>query len=278
MGVDPGESRTVGTVETVIGAGTSTGQRRKRGGPSAALLIAGAVLGLGVPSAVLAVSGSLESRPVSLAARGGIGSFTPASVDPRLARAINLGVLSRSPLFRFTPAGTNLRPDRSVTIAVRVDQDTARVISLRPTIASLTPGAAQIALRIAPTAYSLGVSRGYQGFAPSVTPPVEGKRPKLVQIDMPDLKSFRPADEAKGAPSRFGARIALDEREKVGRSPRTLEALGEQTLDVAGSYRLGRNLNVTAGVRYSQDRDRVVPLTDGKQDSQAVYVGTQFRF
>ena len=254
------------------------GQKRKRGGPSAALLLAGAVLALGVPSAVLAVTGSLDSRQVSLAARGGIGSFTPASVDPRLARAINLGVLSRSPMFRFTPAGTNLRPDRSVTVAVRVDQDAARAISIRPAIATLTPGAAQVALRIAPTAYNLGVARGYQGFAPNLAVPTEGKRSKLLQIDMPDLKSFRPATEARTTPSRFGARIALDEREKVGRSPRTLEALGEQTLDVGGSYRLGRNLNVTAGVRYSQDRDRIVPLTDGKQDSQAVYLGTQFRF
>ena len=265
-------------IETVTVTGISTGQKRKARGPSAALLIAGAVFGLGVPSAVLAVSGSLESRPVSLAARGGIGSFTPASVDPRLARAINLGVLSRSPMFRFTPAGTNLRPNRSVTVAVRVDQDAARIISIRPAIATLTPGAAQIALRIAPTAYNLGVSRGYQGFAPSTALAVEGKRPVLAHIDMPDLKSFRRGGEVKDAPSRFGARIALDEREKVGRSPRTLEALGEQTLDVAGSYRLGRNLNVTAGVRYSQDRDRIVPLTDGKQDSQAVYLGTQFRF
>ncbi len=262
----------------MFGVGNSTEQKRKRGGPPAAMLLAGAVLALGVPSAVLAVSGSLDSRPVSLAARGGIGSFTPASVDPRLARTINLGVLSRSPMFRFTPAGTNLRPDRSVTVAVRVDPDAVRAISIRPSIASLTPGAAQIALRIAPMAYNLGVARGYQGFAPSIAIPVEGKRPKLAQIDMPDLKSFRPAGEAKEAPARFGARVVLDEHEKIGRSPRTLETLGEQTLDVGGSYRLGRNLNVTAGVRYSQDRDRVVPLTDGKQDSQAVYLGTQFRF
>jgi len=35
---------------------------------------------------------------------------------------------------------------------------------------------------------------------------------------------------------------------------------------------------VTAGVRYSQERDRLGPLTDGTQDSQAVYLGTQFRF
>jgi hypothetical protein len=31
-------------------------------------------------------------------------------------------------------------------------------------------------------------------------------------------------------------------------------------------------------VRYSQERERLTPLTDGKQDSQAVYVGTQFSF
>jgi hypothetical protein len=32
-----------------------------------------------------------------------------------------------------------------------------------------------------------------------------------------------------------------------------------------------------AGIRYSSERDRLRPLTDGKQDSQA-YVGTQFHF
>jgi hypothetical protein len=70
----------------------------------------------------------------------------------------------------------------------------------------------------------------------------------------------------------------MDNREKAGRAPRTLEGAGTPTVDLGGSYRLGKNLNVTAGVRYSQERDRLVPLTDGKQDGQAVYVGTQFRF
>ena len=49
-------------------------------------------------------------------------------------------------------------------------------------------------------------------------------------------------------------------------------------MDLGGSYRLTRNFDVTAGVRYSSERDRLRPLTDGKQDSQAVYVGTKFRF
>ena len=52
----------------------------------------------------------------------------------------------------------------------------------------------------------------------------------------------------------------------------------EDVVDLGGAYSLTRNFDVTAGVRYSQERDRLRPLTDGKKDSQAVYVGTQFRF
>ena len=53
----------------------------------------------------------------------------------------------------------------------------------------------------------------------------------------------------------------------------------DQTVDLEGSYRLTRNLDVTAGVRYSQDRSRLTTLVEpAKQDSQAVYIGTQFRF
>ena len=49
--------------------------------------------------------------------------------------------------------------------------------------------------------------------------------------------------------------------------------------DVGESYRLTRNLDVSAGVRYSQQHDRLTTINDrGQQDSQAVYVGTQFRF
>ena len=70
----------------------------------------------------------------------------------------------------------------------------------------------------------------------------------------------------------------LGEHERPGRAPRTLESVGEQSVDLGGSYRLTRNIDVTAGVRYSQDRDRIVPPAEAKADNQAVYVGTQFRF
>jgi len=78
--------------------------------------------------------------------------------------------------------------------------------------------------------------------------------------------------------SRLAPRIELDTRERAGRAPRTFEGQGDYQVDLGGSYRLTRNLDVTAGVRYSPERDRLLPLTDGKKDSQAVYVGTQFRF
>jgi len=95
---------------------------------------------------------------------------------------------------------------------------------------------------------------------------------------MPDLAAFKPSAGVKDKPSRFAARIALEEEQTAGRSPRTAESISDQSVDVGGSYRVTRNLDVTAGVRYSQDRDRLAPITNGKQDSQAVYVGTQFRF
>ena len=52
----------------------------------------------------------------------------------------------------------------------------------------------------------------------------------------------------------------------------------QDRVDVGGSYRVTEHLDVTAGVRYAEDRERLLPLTDGKQDGQAVYVGTQIRF
>ena len=49
-------------------------------------------------------------------------------------------------------------------------------------------------------------------------------------------------------------------------------------VDVAGSYRLTRNLDLTAGVRYKSEEQRLPQLVDDRRDSQSVYVGTAFRF
>ena len=70
----------------------------------------------------------------------------------------------------------------------------------------------------------------------------------------------------------------LEDRTIAGRSPNTLDSIGSQTVGLGGSFRLSPNMNVTAGVRYSQERERLDPLTNAVQDSQAVYVGTQIKF
>ena len=246
--------------------------KRKRSGSAAAMLLCGAVSALALPSAVLAFSSRFDLDSQGGASAAGASGFIPAEVDPRLARSITVRALSKGRSFRFTPAAVPNGMDRSVvTVAVRLNEGSAQSLALRRASAgdNVSAGAA---LPIAPTAYSLGAARGYRSFAQSAAPALPVR-----QLDAPDLASYRPKPGVASTPSRFAPAIALDEREKTGRSPRTFEQ-SDQQVDVGGSYRVTRNLNVTAGVRYSSDRDRLRPLTDGRQDSQAVYVGTQFRF
>ena len=246
--------------------------KRKRSGTTAAMLLCGAVSVLALPSAVLAFATRFDLGSQPAATSTGNSGFIPAEVDPRLARSITVRALSKGRSFRFTPAAVPNGMDRSVvTVAVRLNGSNSPSLSLRKPGAGDT-GTAGAALGIAPTAYSLGAARGYRSFAQNAAP----AKP-IRQLDAPDLASYRPKPGIASDPSRFAPRIALDEREKTGRSPRTFEQ-ADQQVDLGGSYRVTRNLNVTAGVRYSSDRDRLRPLTDGRQDSQAVYVGTQFRF
>ena len=240
--------------------------------------VAGVALVVGVPSAGLAVGllddGAFASG--SLANVGSFASFTPASADPELARMIE----SRSGttrMMRFTPAGAISAEDRSVTVVVRVDGEAAQAISVRNAIGMVRGEApAEASNSITATRYNLGLARGYRSFAaaaPALSQP-------LSSAAIPDLAEFEPAPGVREEPSRFAARIALEEgRTAAPAAPQTLDATGDQRIDVAGSYRLTRNLDVRAGVRYEQDRNRLSPVPDlEQQDSQAVYIGTQFRF
>lgn len=232
------------------------------------MLLAAAGLAFGAPTAGLAyVALTGDARPAD---NSHIEIFTPASVDPGLAmRVAQRGFDSK---VRFTPARSTARPDRTVTVAVRVDGDAARAITVRSAIDNV--GASTGLSGLAPTRYNLGIARGYKSFARPIAMP-EG----VHDIAMPDLASFTPSEgTAASKPSRFQPRIALEANSKTGRAPNTLETLGSQSVDVGGAYRVTRNLDLTAGVRLSQERDRLTPLTDAEQDSQAVYVGTQFRF
>lgn len=244
-----------------------------KNGMPAGLWLAGAVSLLALPSAVLAFASNFEPRTASSPA-GSLQAIDSSATPPRLARAIPIRSLAKGPLYPFTPAGTPNRPDRSVTVAVRVDSGAPQMISVRGIRVADVSDAQP--LRIAPTAFNLGVSRGYNNFAQNLVPAPDARK-----LDLPDLGKYSIVSGAQSAgnPARLSPHIVVDEKQAAGRAPRTFAGDGGDQVDVGGSYRVTRNLNVTAGVRYSQqDRERLHPLTDGKQDNQAVYVGTQFRF
>jgi hypothetical protein len=251
-------------------ARTIAGRTEGSASRAALLLVAGALL-IGAPTAVLAVPDSAPALPRAAE----IAPFTPANVDPALARRVAAKIAARGQTMRFTPAGTALDGDRTVTVAIRVTADQARAVSVRSALAAARgdAGTGPSITTLAKSRYNLGISRGYETFAKPVAPAIDLKR-----IEMPDLASFRPREGVKETPGRLQPRLALEAESRAGRSERTLEAAGGQAVDLGAGYRLSKNFNVTAGVRLSQERDRLAPLTDAVRDDQAVYVGTQFRF
>lgn len=235
------------------------------------LAVCGA-LAFALPSAGFALVGKSARLASSSSDATGFNIFTPASVDPELAARIADKARERG--IRFTPAGaTPVAGERTVTVAVRVDSDPARAISVRKAIEAV-PGRGIGLGGIEASRFQLGAARGYRSFARPIELPTEVRR-----MALPDLAQFKPsAPQAAEKPARLQPRIELEDREIAGRSPNTLDSIGRQTVDVGGSFRLSPNLNVMAGVRYSQERERLDPLTNALKDSQAVYVGTQIKF
>ncbi|MEK7343742.1 MAG: hypothetical protein AABZ73_07955, partial [Pseudomonadota bacterium] len=82
-----------------------------------------------------------------------------------------------------------------------------------------------------------------------------------------------------GKKDRFSTKVLLETRREPVASVKNPSADKDYSLDLASSYSLTRNLNVTAGVRYNNSvAGRLAPMTDERQDSQAVYLGTVFKF
>lgn len=193
--------------------------------------------------------------------RAGMGIFTPAAADPKLA-----AVLSRSGLpetgFRFTPSASRNGNNRAVMVAVRANSTRNAAVerSAAPTV------------NVAPIAYNLGVSVGWKRFA------VSGDVTRVDLVTQPggrettDLGISYSGKKASGRVSAIADRPLTNTPALIGDKP-------SYSIDVGGSYSLTRNLDVTAGVRYKSERERIDPnLTDNRRDSQAVYVGTAFRF
>ncbi|WP_417612397.1 hypothetical protein [Parasphingorhabdus sp.] len=230
-----------------------------------------AISGLAMTPALAKVL-SGDDMTVSLKTLGSIGSFTVAGADPDLVAKYDLSALRGNASFKFTPSGGMRDGERSVTVVVRQKSD---AVSIRENILAAAPGSGVVtAAKIAPVSYSLGTAKGLKSFAIPV---------KKLGSNLPDLSEIGAGrsmtDEDSGKKSRFNTRMSIDATAPINATPRALDASQKDyTLDVGGSYSLTRNLDVTAGVRINNERDRMAPLTDNRQDSQAVYVGTQFRF
>jgi len=238
-----------------------------------ARVIAGGAAAIGALSLVLspalAASGDgrkkARSPRISLQSVTGLRSFTPAVSDPRLAAAFARRGASRAE-FSFTPAATP-GSRRAVRVAVRARAATP-VAAARTAVASA--GAADVTA-LAPTAYNLGVAVGWKRFA------ISGD---VAKVDTGLAPGGREAAEVGISYNLkdFTGRVHVGAERADAKTPRLVANDENYSLDLGGSYRVGRNVELTGGVRYKIERDRLAPLSDTRRDSQAVYVGTAFKF
>ena len=73
-------------------------------------------------------------------------------------------------------------------------------------------------------------------------------------------------------------RVAVGADRAEGRPLPALRKGDNVSLDAGASYDISRHIALTGGVRYNIERDRMAALQDVRRDSQAVYVGTAFKF
>ena len=193
------------------------------------------------------------------------GSFTPAVTDPRLAaELVRRGFSANS--FRFTPASVSPTNSRAVRVAVR-----ARASNPADTGRRVGDATATAVTAITPTTYNLGVAVGWKRFALSGD---------VARIRSGPLPEGREAAEVGVSYSgdRFTGRVEAGVDRPETAQARAIAPDVGYSVGVGGSYRLTRNLDVTGGVRYRIQDDRLQPLADERRDSQAVYIGTAFRF
>jgi len=210
---------------------------------------------------------TLKKRPAAVSLSfDSLPSFTPANADPKLAAALAGKSLSLSD-FTFTPAPAKGRPSQ-VRVAIRARVATPN--DARVAQASI-PTAAVSALT--PTTYNLGLAVGWRHFA------VSGD---VSKIRSPD-PAFGGRESAMVGVSyslnnRLSTRVAVGADRATGNPVAGLRQGNNVSLDVGSSYSLSRHIAVTGGVRYNIERDRLSALQDDRRDSQAVYIGTAFKF
>jgi hypothetical protein len=233
-----------------------------------AALMAGALVATGI--AVAPAFGAAEKaqgvRRIAAPLRFS-GAFTPAAADPRLA-----AVMARAGLddtaFRFTPAEST-QDKRAITVAVRARSNRVALAAADASRAGLAKPAT---LGIQPSAYSLGASVAWKRFSLSGD---------VSHLDMgPQPGSRETTDVALTYKAgRASSRLTATTDRPLAGTSKLVEEAPSYSVDLSSSYSLTRHIDLTAGMRYRSDRERLARLgDDDHRDSQSVYVGTAFRF
>lgn len=223
-------------------------------------------LALVLTPAIAASTQQQKAKPDNSVSSLIAGNFTPAVADPRLAAELARRGFSGGG-FAFTPAtATTDSKSKQVKVAVR-----ARSITTAAAAGTVREASASPVTAITPTAYNLGVSVGWKRFALSGD---------VAKVEGGPLPGTREAAEVgvSYVGKKFTGRVQVGAERSEGVQSRLVPMDDAYSLDVGGSYRLARNLDVTGGVRYKMQRDRLELVEDERRDSQAVYIGTAFRF
>lgn len=218
----------------------------------------------------LAVNGIAQgqSRSASIAQARPVGAFTPAVADPRLAALLARSGNAPNAGFRFTPASNTAERNRAVRVAIRARASTPAQAA-RETLAAV-PSAATTP--ITPISYNLGASLGWRRFA------VSGDIGQVEGGIVPGRRDSAEVGMSYRATRRLTGRVAVAAERAEG-TQRLIAEDESYSLDVGGAFSIARNVDLTAGARYRVTRDRLDTIArDERRDSQAVYVGTAFRF
>lgn len=236
-------------------------------------VFAGIALALSAPVVVPAVAASWVAPTAQN--DGWLSRFTPAGVDSRLAAKMAVRESTRPATFPFTPAGIDSRHRSTITVAARTDMlINGRAVNVRKAVEGAGLGTGQT-LRLNNSDYQLTTARGWQAFKLPASA-INADEPRLSEVV--GKGTFRLDDPSKKKPSRFNTDVSVAKVGNAAPNPRGTAAAGDYAFNVGGSFKLSRRVDLTAGVRYSSERDRVDPAAAGKPDSEAVFVGTKIRF
>ena len=124
---------------------------------------------------------------------------------------------------------------------------------------------------IMPVAYNLGVALGWKRFAFSGD---------VEKVDLGTIGGRESVDLGVSYRIKnFTTRVVVGGDRATPNTPKALAGDAGVSVGMSGSYSLTRNIDVTAGLKFRAERDRLGPVAaDTRRDSQAVYIGTAFKF